>query len=274
MVVIDSSSGDGSAELARSRGARVEVIGQAEFRHGAARNLGAELARGETLVFTSQDADPVDDRWLATLCHPLAENANAAAVYGRQLPHDNARPPERYFLDFLYGPTARTQTARATSELSMDATLFSNVNSAIRRSVWDGFRFADDIIMSEDQEWSAGPCSPAGSCCTSHEPQCGTRTSTPSARPSPASSTRACRRSARTSLASARRRACSDAQRAATASARSSGSGGRVSAAGSRTQPCTRRRSFSAWNRSSPPAAADLAQAARQRQPPVLVWSQ
>ena len=37
----------------------------------------------------------------------------------------------------------------------MEATLFSNVNSAIRRSVWDGVRFADDIIMSEDQEWSA-----------------------------------------------------------------------------------------------------------------------
>ena len=37
----------------------------------------------------------------------------------------------------------------------MEATLFSNVNSAIRRSVWDGLRFADDIIMSEDQEWSA-----------------------------------------------------------------------------------------------------------------------
>ncbi len=154
-VVIDSSSTDGSAELARSRSARVEVIAQAEFSHGSARNLGAELARGEVLVFTSQDAYPVDDRWLATLCRPLTENPSVAAVYGRQLPHDDARPPERYFLDFLYGPAARTQTAAAASELSLEATLFSNVNSAVRRCVWDGLRFADDIIMSEDQEWSA-----------------------------------------------------------------------------------------------------------------------
>jgi rhamnosyltransferase len=36
----------------------------------------------------------------------------------------------------------------------METTLFSNVSSAIRRSVWEEFRFADDIIMSEDQEWS------------------------------------------------------------------------------------------------------------------------
>jgi rhamnosyltransferase len=155
VVVIDSSSTDGSVDLARSYGARIEVVAAAHFQHGAARNLGAELARGETLVFTSQDAYPEDDVWLATLCQPLAEDPSVAAVYGRQLPRDDARPPEHYFLDFLYGPVTRTQAATAVSELSMDATLFSNVNSAMRRELWEEFRFADDIIMSEDQEWAA-----------------------------------------------------------------------------------------------------------------------
>ena len=36
----------------------------------------------------------------------------------------------------------------------METTLFSNVNAAIRRDVFDRFAFTDDIIMSEDQEWS------------------------------------------------------------------------------------------------------------------------
>jgi rhamnosyltransferase len=36
----------------------------------------------------------------------------------------------------------------------MESTLFSNANSAIRRSAWERFPFASDIIMSEDQEWS------------------------------------------------------------------------------------------------------------------------
>jgi rhamnosyltransferase len=155
VVVVDSSSTDGSAELARQRGARVEVILQADFRHGSARNLGASLARGETLVLTTQDACPVGDRWLAALCRPLHEDDALAAVYGRQLPNDDATPPERYFLDFLYGPAGRRQAAGDASELTMETTLFSNVNSAIRRSVWERFPFADDIIMSEDQEWSA-----------------------------------------------------------------------------------------------------------------------
>ena len=33
-------------------------------------------------------------------------------------------------------------------------TLFSNVNAAIRRKLWEEFPFSSDIVMSEDQEWS------------------------------------------------------------------------------------------------------------------------
>ena len=154
--MIDSSSTDGSAELARSRGARVQVIAQADFRHGSARNLGAELARGEVLVFTTQDAYPVDDHWLATLCRPFDREGERRrrSTAGNSRTTTRGRPNATFSTSSTGRPLAR-KPPRATSELSMEATLFSNVNSAIRRSVWDGFRFADDIIMSEDQEWSA-----------------------------------------------------------------------------------------------------------------------
>jgi rhamnosyltransferase len=33
-------------------------------------------------------------------------------------------------------------------------TLFSNVNSAIKRSLWERFPFADDMFFAEDQDWS------------------------------------------------------------------------------------------------------------------------
>ncbi len=36
----------------------------------------------------------------------------------------------------------------------MATTLFSNVNSAIPRNMWELFPFVEDIVMSEDQEWS------------------------------------------------------------------------------------------------------------------------
>jgi rhamnosyltransferase len=154
IVVVDSGSRDGSAEVAGARGARVHEIPASEFGHGRTRNLGAELARGEILVFTSQDAFAADETWLATLARSLVKPGNIAGAYGRQLPHDDATPPERYFLDFLYGPDARVQRPDGDREPDFEQTLFSNVNSAIPRAVWREFPFADDLIMSEDQEWS------------------------------------------------------------------------------------------------------------------------
>jgi rhamnosyltransferase len=154
IVVVDSGSEDRSLAVAAARSARIHQIPPAAFSHGASRNLGARQAGGELLVFLSQDAVPVGPRWLERLTRPLRDDARLAGVYGRQLASRTAVDPERYFLDFLYGPEARRQRAATVSELSMATTLFSNVNSAIPRALWARFPFVEDIVMSEDQEWS------------------------------------------------------------------------------------------------------------------------
>jgi rhamnosyltransferase len=153
VVVVDSGSMDASVEVAREHGALVHAISASEFGHGRTRNLGASLATGEILVFTSQDAYAADEHWIARLVEPLARD-EVAGSYGRQLPHDDATPPERYFLDFLYGSESRVQRLGGDGEPSFEQTLFSNVSSAMRRPTWAEYPFADDLIMSEDQEWS------------------------------------------------------------------------------------------------------------------------
>lgn len=154
IVVVDSGSTDGSVAAARTRGAQVFEIPPDTFTHGGSRNLGASNAQGDILIFISQDAYPTESDWLARLTAPLRTQETVAGVYGRQLAHHDASPPEVYFLDFLYGPEPRRQAAAGVDELSMDVTLFSNVNAAIRRTLWERFPFSSDIIMSEDQEWS------------------------------------------------------------------------------------------------------------------------
>lgn len=154
IVVVDSGSVDDSADTARAFGARVHQIAPEEFNHGATRNLGVSLAGGRFLVFTSQDAEPTDADWLSRLVAPLREDEGVAGVYGRQVAHGQAKPPERFFLEFLYGPDPKVQRASSRDELSMQTTLFSNANSVIRRDVLERFPFVEDIIMSEDQEWS------------------------------------------------------------------------------------------------------------------------
>src|SRR5215211_5918686 len=143
-LIVDSGSSDDSVELATSRGARVLEVGASSFLHGATRNVGAAEARGDLLVFTTQDAYAADEHWLARLCAPLRREDDVVGVYGRQIPHADASPPERFFLEFLYGPSTRVQRIRDQGDLSLQTTLFSNVNSAIRRSLWERFPFAGD----------------------------------------------------------------------------------------------------------------------------------
>ena len=154
IVVVDSGSTDGSPERARRLGARVFEIPPEDFNHGRTRNLGAELARGETLVFTSQDAYAADDRWLRSLVAPLQTTSEVAGVYGRHVALDTASPPERYYWEFMYGPEPRIQRVGDPTEVNFETTHFSNVNSAIPRSLLRTFPFAEDLIMSEDHEWS------------------------------------------------------------------------------------------------------------------------
>ncbi|HET8743758.1 MAG TPA: glycosyltransferase [Gaiella sp.] len=153
VVVVDSGSTDGSPGVARAAGAVVHEIDATEFGHGRTRNLGAGIARGDLLVFTSQDAVANDQRWLAALSAAARSAPDVAGAYGRQLPHHDARPPERFFLDFLYGPEPRIQRA-GDDELTFESTLFSNVNAAIPRWALARFPFREDLTMSEDQEWS------------------------------------------------------------------------------------------------------------------------
>ena len=153
-IVVDSGSRDDSVGIARARGARVHEIRNAEFRHGATRNVGAERAHGDLLVFTSQDAYAERDDWLERLTAPLEADETLAGVYGRQVPHAGATPPERFFLDFVYGPDPREQRVDRADALSMRTTMFSNVNSVIRRQLWEQFPFADDAVFAEDQDWA------------------------------------------------------------------------------------------------------------------------
>ncbi|WP_249019033.1 glycosyltransferase family 2 protein [Conexibacter sp. S30A1] len=154
IIAVDSGSSDDSVETALRHGATVLRIPPEEFTHGGSRNLGAEHAHGRILVFISQDALPMGTGWLSALVAPLRDDENVAGVYGRQLAHPEAAAAEVYFLNFMYGPNGRRQRARSVAQVSMDTTLFSNVNSAIRRELWQRFPFSSDIVMSEDQEWS------------------------------------------------------------------------------------------------------------------------
>ena len=84
IVIVDSGSRDGSAELAERMGATVVRIPPADFSHSGARNLGAERATGDYVLFTVQDALPSSEGWLREMFAGLRRNEAAAVSCGEE----------------------------------------------------------------------------------------------------------------------------------------------------------------------------------------------
>ena len=154
IVVVDSGSTDGSPEAMGRLGATVHEIPPETFSHGGTRNLLWRLGRGDVAVFLTDDAEPADAGWLATLVDALRSTPGAAAAYGRQVARPDASASEQYFLDFLYGPEPRVQRAASLDEITFQTTLLSNVNAAYHRSALEEFPFTEDIRWAEDQDFA------------------------------------------------------------------------------------------------------------------------
>ena len=61
LMVIDSSSNDNTVDNAQSHRANVITITQSEFDHGGTRTLAAIEAKGDILVYLTQDALPYNE---------------------------------------------------------------------------------------------------------------------------------------------------------------------------------------------------------------------
>jgi len=162
LLAVDSDSSDGTRELLGRAGARVTRIERAGFRHGATRNLCAADARGELLVFLSQDVLPADERFLAELAAAF-DDPRVAGATARILPHPDDDPlTARTVLD-------RPEASAEPFARDLDATggrwelapeeralwlRFNNVASAIRTAVFRTIPFPD-VDFGEDLAWAA-----------------------------------------------------------------------------------------------------------------------
>lgn len=161
VLVVDSGSTDGTDELARRYGAVVHRITKEQFNHGATRNLGISLARGEYVVLTVQDAVPVDERWMATMVENLEQDERIAGVYGRQIPHPGASALTRVFVNSLASASLERrehfagdpkQYRKMPPAKRRRLAAFDNVSSCLRRSVWKELPF-EKTNFGEDIRW-------------------------------------------------------------------------------------------------------------------------
>ena len=90
LIVVDSGSTDETVRTASDAGAKVIQTKPEEFGHGRTRNLGAENATGDFLLFMTQDAIPAGEYAVYQMVKTLMDNSELAAVTGREIPRVDA----------------------------------------------------------------------------------------------------------------------------------------------------------------------------------------
>tara|TARA_B100001964_G_C14238652_1_gene603796 strand:+ start:493 stop:2037 length:1545 start_codon:yes stop_codon:yes gene_type:complete len=71
IVIVDSGSDDETPAMAEKENCELVEILQSEFSHSYSRNIGAENATGDYLLFMVQDAYPIGDYWLFSMVNYL-----------------------------------------------------------------------------------------------------------------------------------------------------------------------------------------------------------
>lgn len=101
VLLIDSSSKDGTMEFAQQMDVETLVIPQKEFNHGATRELARKHLNTDIVVMMTQDAYPQSSTFLEYLIAPLIK-VKASVSYARQIPHNGANFFEAFPRHFNY----------------------------------------------------------------------------------------------------------------------------------------------------------------------------
>jgi len=151
IIVIDSSSQDGTQENAKALGAEVEIIPREAFDHGATRTRGGEKAQGEILVYLTQDALPADENAIENLIKPLYEDEKVGASFGRQRPFPDATPFGAHLRLFNYPDKSYIRRLEDKKNYGIKTAFLSNSFAGYRRNALDEIGwFEENLIFGED----------------------------------------------------------------------------------------------------------------------------
>lgn len=151
VVVVDSSSDDGTVAEFQQLHADVVEIPRSEFDHGGTRNLALSRYPADICLFLTQDAIPADRRTFEHLVGALVRHERAGMAYGRQIPHANATPIAAHARLFNYPAESEYRTATDIPRLGIRAAFCSNSFAAYRRVALEEVNgFPERILFGED----------------------------------------------------------------------------------------------------------------------------
>ncbi|MBU3228090.1 glycosyltransferase [Clostridium algidicarnis] len=130
-----TESTDLTEDVLKEIGANYYKIKRSDFSHSLTREKAAFLAKGEIIVFITQDIKIVGEDWLLNLTQGIVNN-QCEASFSRQIGYEN-HGLERYIREANYPKVSRIVSKDQVEELGIMSFFFSDTSSAIKKSTFE-----------------------------------------------------------------------------------------------------------------------------------------
>lgn len=141
IILVDSGSIDQTLEIAKKNNLKILFIKKENFSFGRSLNIGCNASSGELLVFISGHCIPIGNMWLTNLCSSL-KDGSSDYNYGRQVGIETSYYSEKQHFKKFFPSNNKANF--------FNGFFCNNANSAIKKKVWEKYKFDEKITALED----------------------------------------------------------------------------------------------------------------------------
>lgn len=149
VLVVNSSSDDGTVELATQMGASVLVVPRHQFNHGTTREIARRALGTKIVVMMTPDAVPLGTDLIPNLVRPIV-NGEASVAYARQIPRGCAGFFEAFPRHFNYPYRSELRSIDDVTTLGPQTFFCSNVCAAWSNEALDSIGGFASALSLED----------------------------------------------------------------------------------------------------------------------------
>lgn len=157
IIIVDSESNDKTIKVASEyRGVKIIQICRDEFDHGKTRDMALKAAKGDVIIFMTQDALPANEFLIEKLVYPLLNEKDVVLTTARQIPRSDATRMEKLVRNFNYPDKSQIRSKEDIPSMGIKTFFSSDVCAAYDRGVYiqlGGFEYP--IKTNEDMFYAA-----------------------------------------------------------------------------------------------------------------------